>query len=132
MFDEEIDMICVSMFVVEYVDDYIVMLIDVYFSGDSWLIWEFGCFDVYENFGMICVEVDYQMVQVQEKLMDQCNKVWIVFIEQVVVDVVVQGCDIVVGFGVLYFLGKNGVLVLLQCDGWMIMQVQLQGGVNGG
>lgn len=130
--DEEIDMIRASMPAAEYADDYTVTLTDAYFSGDSWLIWEFGRFDAYENSGMTRAEVDHQMAQAQEKLMDQRNKAWIAPIEQAAADAAAQGRDIVVGFGALHLPGKNGVLALLQRDGWTITQVQPQGGANGG
>ncbi|SMO56913.1 TraB/GumN family protein [Paracoccus laeviglucosivorans] len=126
---EEIDMIRASMPAAEYADDYTVTLTDAYFSGDSWLIWEFGRFDAYDNSGMTRAEVDYQMDRAQEKLMDERNQAWIAPIEQAASRAGAQG--VVAGFGALHLPGEKGVLSLLQNRGWTITPIEPEG-ANGG
>lgn len=129
---EEIDMIRASMPAAEYADDYTVTLTDAYFSGDSWLIWEFGRFDAYDKSGMTRAEVDEQMRLAQDKLMDRRNQAWIAPIEDAATAAARDGKGIVVGFGALHLPGRMGVLSLLQDRGWTITPIEPQGGKHGG
>lgn len=117
---EEIDMIRAAMPAAEYADDYTVTLTEAYFSGESWLIWEFGREDAYESSGLTRAEVDEQMRLAQEKLMDQRNRAWVAPIEAAAAEAGRAGKGVVVGFGALHLPGKNGVLSLLQQRGWTI------------
>ncbi|MTH79364.1 TraB/GumN family protein [Paracoccus aestuariivivens] len=129
---EEIDMIRSAMPAAEYADDYAVTLTEAYFTGDSWLIWEFGRFDAYDKSGLSRAEVDKQMRLAQDKLMDQRNRNWIAPIETAAAQAADRGKGIVVGFGALHLPGKNGVLSLLQKSGWTIQQLEIEEGANGG
>lgn len=123
---EEIDMIRASMPAAEYADDYTVTLTDAYFSGDSWLIWEFGRLDAYDKSGLTRAEVDAQMRLAQEKLMDRRNQSWIAPIEQAASAAAREGKGIVAGFGALHLPGRMGVLSLLQDRGWTITPIAAQ------
>ncbi len=129
---EEEDMIRAAMPAAAYADDYATTLSDSYFAGDSWLIWEFGRFDAYENSGLGRAEVDRQMRLAQEKLMDQRNESWIQPIEQAAADAARQGKGVVAGFGALHLPGRHGVLQLLQNRGWTISPVTVEGIGDGG
>ncbi|WP_134680657.1 TraB/GumN family protein [Paracoccus ravus] len=120
---EEIDMIRAAMPAAEHADDYAVTLSEAYFSGESWLIWEFGRYDAYRNSGLPRAEVDRQMRFAQEKLMDQRNLRWIGPIEAAATEAAAQGKGIVVAFGALHLPGRNGVLSLLQKSGWTIQPI---------
>lgn len=129
---EEEDMIRAAMPAAEYADDYTVTLTDAYFSGDSWMIWEFGRFDAYDKSGLSRDEVDEQMRLAQEKLMDQRNESWIEPIEQAAAKAAAQGKGVVAGFGALHLPGEHGVLRLLENRGWTISPVTVEGIGDGG
>lgn len=129
---EEEDMIRAAMPAAEYADDYAVTLADAYFAGDSWLIWEFGRFDAYDNSGLTRAEVDEQMRLAQEKLMDQRNKNWIKPLEQAAAEAAGQGKGVVAGFGALHLPGTSGVLRLLENRGWTISPITVEGIGDGG
>ncbi|ABL71723.1 TraB/GumN family protein [Paracoccus denitrificans] len=129
---EEEDMIRAAMPAAEYADDYAVTLADAYFSGDSWMIWEFGRFDAYDNSGLTRDEVDEQMRLAQEKLMDRRNESWIEPIERAAAEAAAQGKGVVIGFGALHLPGDHGVLRLLENRGWTISPVTVEGIGDGG
>ncbi|MFO1139054.1 MAG: TraB/GumN family protein [Paracoccus sp. (in: a-proteobacteria)] len=124
---QEEDMIRAAMPAAEYGDDYGTTLADAYFRGESWLIWEFERFDAYDRSGLSRTEVDDQMRLAQEKLMDQRNARWIAPIEGAAAEAAGQGKGLVVGFGALHLPGENGVLRLLERDGWTIRPVRVKG-----
>ncbi|MFT4012308.1 MAG: TraB/GumN family protein [Paracoccus sp. (in: a-proteobacteria)] len=128
---EEIDMLRAAMPAAEYADDYAVTLTDAYFSGESWLIWEFGRFDAYDRSGMSRAEVDEQMRLAQEKLMDRRNESWVPVIESAARAAAARDKGIVVGFGALHLPGGKGVLSLLGQRGWTISPVEPLGGGTG-
>ena len=125
---EEIDMIRATMPAAEYADDYTVTLTDSYFRGDIWDIWEFGRFDAYENSGLTRAEVDRQFQFAQDKLMDQRNESWIAPINTAAAEAAAKGKQVFVAFGALHLPGEQGVLRLLEKDGWTIRPVPANGG----
>ena len=129
---EEEDMIRAAMPAAEHADDYTVTLTDAYFDGDSWMIWEFGRFDAYDSSGLGRAEVDDQMRLAQEKLMDQRNAGWIAPLAGAAAEAAGQGKGVVAGFGALHLPGENGVLRLLERDGWTIRPIRVEGIGNGG
>ena len=129
---EEEDMIRAAMPAAEHADDYTVTLTDAYFDGESWMIWEFGRFDAYDSSGLSRSEVDRQMQLAQEKLMDQRNAGWIAPLEGAAAEAAGQGKGVVAGFGALHLPGENGVLRLLERDGWTIRPIRVEGIGNGG
>lgn len=129
---EEEDMIRAAMPAAGHADDYTVTLTDAYFDGESWMIWEFGRFDAYDSSGLSRVEVDQQMRLAQEKLMDQRNARWIAPIEGAAAEAAGQGKGVVAGFGALHLPGENGVLRLLERDGWTVRPIRVKGIGDGG
>ncbi|MBC9247031.1 TraB/GumN family protein [Paracoccus sp. 11-3] len=121
---QEIDMIRVSLPVAAHADDYGVTLSDAYFDSDIWTIWEFGRFDAYRNSDMSRAQVDEQMMLAQTKLMDSRNKSWIAPLTKGAAEAAAQGKSVVAGFGALHLPGENGVLRLLEKDGWTIRPLQ--------
>lgn len=129
---EEEDMIRTAMPAAEYADDYMATLTDAYFSGDSWMIWEFGRFDAYDRSGLSRAEVDGQMQLAQDKLMDQRNAIWIAPIEAAAAKAAADGKGIVVGFGALHLPGEQGVLRRLERAGWTVSPIMVEGAGDGG
>lgn len=129
---EEEDMIRTAMPAAEYADDYTVTLTDAYFAGQSWIMWEFGRFDAYDSSGLGRAEVDAQMRLAQDKLMDQRNAGWIAPLEGAAAEAAGRGKGVVAGFGALHLPGENGVLRLLERDGWTVRPIRAEGIGNGG
>lgn len=117
---QEIEMIRAALPAAAHADDYAVTLTDAYFAGDVWAIWEFGRFDAYRNSGLTRDQVDAQMRLAKEQLMDRRNQYWIAPLTQGARDAARQGKGIVAGFGALHLPGDQGVLRLLERDGWTI------------
>lgn len=129
---EEEDMIRTALPAAAYADDYTVTLTDAYFSGESWMIWEFGRFDAYDHSGLSRPEIDRQMQLSQEKLMDRRNESWIEPLETAAARAADDGKGIVAGFGALHLPGENGVLRLLEERGWTISPISVEGIDDGG
>lgn len=117
---QEIEMIRAALPAAAHADDYAVTLTEAYFAGDVWAIWEFGRFDAYRNSGLTRDQVDAQMRLAKEQLMDRRNRAWIAPLTQAAQDAAQQGKGIVAGFGALHLPGDQGVLRLLERDGWVI------------
>lgn len=117
---QEIDMLRSTLPTALYADDYGATLADAYFAGDVWTLWEFSRFDAYENSGLTRDEVDQMMDLAQDRLMDMRNKSWIAPMERAAGEAAEHGKGIVVGFGALHLPGDNGVLHLLEKQGWVV------------
>lgn len=117
---QEIDMIRAALPAASYADDYAVTLTDAYFAGDVWQIWEFGRIDAYANSGLSRAAVDEQMQLAKTQLMDDRNMAWIAPLSRAADEAANQGQGIVAGFGALHLPGEQGVLRLLEKDGWTI------------
>lgn len=121
--EQEEDMIRATLPAAEYADDYAVTMTDAYFDADVWTIWEFGRFDAYDNSGLSRAEVDEQMVLAKSKLMDARNASWITPLTKAARVAAEQGKGVVAGFGALHLPGEQGVLRLLETDGWTIKRL---------
>lgn len=121
--EQEIDLIRASLPAASYADDYAVTLTDAYFAGDVWKIWEFGRFDAYEHSGLDRTKVDEQMTLAQTQLMDRRNRAWIVPLTNGAESAARRGKGIVAGFGALHLPGEEGILRLLEREGWQIEQL---------
>lgn len=118
--EEELDMIRAALPSAAHADDYAVTLTDAYFAGDTWLIWEFGRQDAYSNSGMDRAAVDAQVALVQENLMDARNRAWIAPLTKAAEAAAASGKGVVAAFGALHLPGENGVLRLLEREGWTV------------
>lgn len=118
--EEEIEMIRMSLPAAQYADDYAITLTDAYFSGDVWTIWEFGRFDAYKNTDLPHDVIDKQMELSKDRLMDQRNHSWIETITSGAEKAAKNGKGIVVAVGALHLPGNEGVLRLLEDEGWII------------
>ncbi len=118
--EDEIDMLRSALPAAAHADDYAATLIDAYFSGDVWQVWEFGRIDAYRSSGMSRAEVDAQMRIAGEKLMDARNSSWIAPLEAAASEAARDHGHVVAAFGALHLPGEKGVLKLLEEDGWTI------------
>ena len=98
-------------------------LTDAYLAGDVWTIWEFGRFDAYRNSGLSRDQVDAQMALAQDRLMEARNRAWIAPLIDGARTAARQGRGIVAAFGALHLPGEQGVLRLLERDGWTVARL---------
>lgn len=117
---EELDMIRAALPAADHADDYAVTLADAYFAGESWLIWEFGRLDAYRTSGLDRAAVDAQVALMRENLMDRRNRAWIAPLTGAAEAAAGRGKGIVAAFGALHLPGAEGVLSLLEREGWTV------------
>ena len=103
-----------------HADDYAVTLTDAYFAGDTWLIWEFGRHDAYKTSGLGRAAVDAQVALMQTNVMDDRNRVWVAPLTEAAETAAAKGKGVVAAFGALHLPGENGVLRLLEREGWTV------------
>lgn len=120
---EEIDMILFNLPAADYADDYATTLIDAYFNEDVWTLLEFIRLDALENGGLSPEQVDAQFAIAEEKLMVARNRDWIGRLTGAARDAAAQDSHIVAGFGALHMPGAEGVLNLLDQDGWTLTRL---------
>ncbi len=120
---EEIDMILAALPAAAHADDYTTTTAEMFAQGRVWDLWEFGRFDAYDNSGLDRAEVDRQVALTQEQLMDSRNRNWIKPLTRAAMAAATRGKEVVAAFGALHLPGENGVLRLLERDGWTIRKV---------
>ena len=121
---DEIDMIVYSLPMAKYADDYNTTMEDAYRAGDIWQIWEFGRLDAYKNSGMPKAEVDRMLADAEEYLINERNRSWIVPLTDAANVAAVKHKGVVAAFGALHLPGNQGVLRLLENDGWKIERIE--------
>lgn len=121
---EEIDMIVYSLPVASYADDYTATMEDAYAAGDIWAIWEFGRLDGYRNSGLPNADVDRMLADAENILIHERNRNWIGPLTSAANGAAVKGKGVVAAFGALHLPGDQGVLRLLENDGWKIERVE--------
>lgn len=115
---QEIDMIESSLAMEGQSEDLSATLADLYFRGESRLIWELMREISYDQPGYTPEQVDAEMAVMEEALMTKRNTAWIPVIETAAA----QG-PLVVAFGALHLSGEAGVLNLLAENGWVLEPV---------
>lgn len=118
--EQELDMIRASILAGTYADDYAVTLTEAYFAGDVWSVWEFMRLEEYRSARFTRDEVDEQFALAQSSLMDQRNQQWLGPLTAGAEAAAAEEKGIVAGFGALHLPGEQGVLKLLERDGWAI------------
>lgn len=120
---EELDMIRSALTAAERADDFTTTTAEAFFDGRVWELWEFSRHDAYANSGLTRAEVDRQAELAQERLMDQRNRSWIAPLTEAAEAAALGGKEAVAAFGALHLPGENGVLRLLERNGWTIERV---------
>ncbi|TKW66960.1 MAG: TraB/GumN family protein [Paracoccus denitrificans] len=121
---EEIDMIVYSLPMASYAEDYTATMQEAYAAGDIWQIWEFGRLDAYRNSGLPQPEVDRMLADAEAVLINDRNRKWIAPLTDAANVAAVKGQGVVAAFGALHLPGNDGVLRLLENEGWTIERVE--------
>lgn len=124
---EEMDMIRSALPSAAHADDYATTLLNAYFKGDIWQIWEFGGQEARDAPGMSAQQVEAQMQLTQDRLMNRRNRAWIAPLTAGAQDAAKRGKAVVAAFGALHLPGEAGVLRLLERDGWTVAALPVPG-----
>ncbi len=109
-----------SLAVEDKVEDYSATLADSYFAGESRLIWELTRDESYALPGYTREQIDAEFVRMEELLMNERNRGWI----PVLTKSAAEG-PVFAAFGALHLSGDDGVLNLLQKEGFTLEQLPL-------
>lgn len=113
--DVQLEMIRSALAVGDQAEDYSATLTDAYFAENVRLTWELGRHVSYELPGKTHDEVDAELAVMEEALMNRRNRAWISVIETAAAN-----GPIFVAFGALHMSGEQGVLSLLEQEGFTI------------
>jgi uncharacterized protein YbaP (TraB family) len=95
--------------------DFAVTLADSYFEGESRLLWEFARAQARALPGFTPEMLDAAFAQMEEALVNARNRAWI----PVITEAAASG-PLVVAFGSLHLPGEQGVLALMQAEGFSV------------
>jgi uncharacterized protein YbaP (TraB family) len=113
--ETKLDMIRTSLAMDGKAEDYTATLAEAYFAEDVRVTWELGRLAFYDMPGMTRDEVDAQLAEMEEALMNRRNRDWIPVIEAAA-----EEGPVFAAFGALHLSGEEGVLALLERDGFTI------------
>lgn len=100
--------------------DYAITLADTYFSQDTRAIWEFTKLQSLAVPGATPDQVNGEFARMEEALMTKRNRSWIPIIEAAAA----QG-PVFAAFGALHLSGQDGVLALLEREGFTLERLTL-------
>jgi hypothetical protein len=118
--DEMVSMIQSTLALEDRSEDYAATLADAYFAGDSRIIWEYLRDVSYGLPGYTRDQVDAEFARMEELLMNARNRAWI----PVLTDAAEDG-PVFAAFGALHLAGEEGVLNLLQAEGFTVEDLPL-------
>ncbi len=118
--EEMVAMIQSTLAVEDRAEDYSATLADSYFAGESRVIWEYMRAVSYGLPGYTPEKVDAEYARMEELLMNSRNRAWI----PVLTEAAAQG-PVFAAFGALHLSGQEGVLNLLQQEGFTLEQLPL-------
>lgn len=101
-------------------EDYFATLVDGYFAGESRAAWELMRFISYDQPGYTRAEVDAEFARMEEIVAASRNRAWL----PVLTDAAAKG-PVFTAFGALHLSGQDGVLNLLQVQGFAIEELKL-------
>jgi uncharacterized protein YbaP (TraB family) len=118
--EEVIAMIDSTLAVEDKSEDYSATLADTYFDGTSRMIWEYMRDESRNLPGYTPERVDAEFARMEELLMAARNRAWI----PVLTEAAAQG-PVFAAFGALHLSGEDGVLALLQNEGFELEPLKL-------
>lgn len=110
---EQLDMLRASLLMEDRIVDFSATLSAGYFAGESRRVWEYLRLTSHSQPGYTPERADAEFARMEQALMTERNRAWIPVIEAEAA----QG-PVFVAFGALHLAGKDGVLALLDAQGW--------------
>jgi uncharacterized protein len=118
---EDLNEMLVSTLAIEDMsEDYFTTLVDSYFAGKSRMAWELMRFAAYDTPGYTRDEIDADFARMEEIVSSSRNRAWI----PVLTEAAAQG-PVFTAFGALHLSGEDGVLNLLQKEGFTLEELPL-------
>ena len=114
--DEQLEFLTLSAFGQGIENEIFTSLLDLYFEGNVGAIWPLNAYVLPYIDGLDVERAQVVMDQQTELLLDVRNEQWIPVIETATE----TADDIVIVFGAAHLPGENGVLKLLENQGWLI------------
>lgn len=118
--DEQISMLRISMLVPELQQQMFVAMLDSYFSQEIGQLWEMSRLALSDVPGMDPDEGNAMFDEMEESMLNIRNRNWI----PVITDAAKGRDDIVVAVGAGHLIGEQGVLQLLENEGWTITRAE--------
>jgi uncharacterized protein YbaP (TraB family) len=118
--DELREMLVSTLAIENYSEDYFATLVDSYFAGQSREAWELMRFMSYDMPGYTHDQIDTEFARMEELVASSRNRAWI----PVLTEAAAKG-PVFAAFGALHLSGEDGVLNLLQSEGYTLEELQL-------
>lgn len=118
-FDEQLDLLRISMLVPELQEQMFVAMLDRYFAEDIGRLWEMSRIALSDVPGMDPVAGNAMFDEMEEAMLNTRNRNWI----PVITEAAESREDIVLAVGAGHLIGEIGVLQLLEDEGWAIARV---------
>jgi len=117
---EQLALIETSLALEDQADAHFITLADSYFAGESRKIWELMRFASYDLPGYTRAEIDAEFLRFEELLNASRNRAWI----PVLTAAAAEG-PVFAAFGALHLSGHEGVLALLEAEGFRLTELAL-------
>jgi uncharacterized protein len=117
---DQLSMIRATMATEDRSEDFAITLADTYFAQDSRLIWEFMRYEALLVPDQSPDVVEAEFARMEDAMMVKRNRAWVPVIE----DAAARG-PVFAAFGSLHLSGKDGVLNLLQHEGYALERLDL-------
>ncbi len=114
------EMLVSTLAIEDYSEDYFTTLVDGYFAGESRQSWELMRFMSYDLPGYTRQEIDAEFARMEELVASSRNRNWV----PVLTRAAAEG-PVFTAFGALHLSGQDGVLNLLQAQGFTIEALNL-------
>ena len=118
-FDEQIDMLRVNLLSPDLQQQMLVAMLDLYFAQEVGKLWDMSRIAIADMPGVNPAQGEAMFAEMQNALLDRRNQNWIPVIAQATID----NDDIVVAVGAAHLIGDQGILQLLENQGWTITQI---------
>jgi uncharacterized protein YbaP (TraB family) len=118
--EELTEMLAATLAIEDKSEDYFTTLVDSYFAGESRKAWELMRFISYDMPGYTRAQVDEEFAKMEEIVAAKRNRAWI----PVLTEAAAKG-PVFTAFGALHLSGEDGVLNLLQKEGFTLEELTL-------
>lgn len=118
--EELTEMLAATLAIEDKSEDYFTTLVDSYFAGESRKAWELMRFISYDMPGYTRAQVDEEFAKMEEIVAAKRNRAWI----PVLTEAAAKG-PVFTAFGALHLSGEDGVLNLLQEEGFTLEELTL-------
>ena len=115
-FDEQVDRLRISLLVPELQEQMFVAMLDRYFAEDIGRLWEMSRISLSDIPGLDPAEANAMFDEMEVSLLNNRNRNWL----PVITDAARLRDNTVVAVGAAHLIGDNGVLQLLENEGWAV------------